>query len=506
MEINLKLPVAYKKNVVYSTEEMAKRGEPIMGDWTADAFIYMFFFLYLVEKYKSKCFYHSIHIDFVEIQKSIKNGTYNKLEKINAEEYKLVVGDIAKCLYYNPDTEIVLIPLIVNLQCQPYIAGWHMNLLVYRVQENKIEHFEPNGSFFSPSDIIAVECYKNLTNIIKQIVLDLEESRFQMTHFGNILTEKAYSKFTPKQVDNLTQTYTDHKVLRIRLIHLHEITPGLGLQVIESMSNIHDLTRGYCAAWCMFYAELVLKNPELDGNSLIKLLLEDVPLGQSNEKNWNDYFRNVIKGYVLVIQDKVQALFKKVYGINVTLKQIVNVRKNIRGPDEAHLPSSDEMLGIMDQYIRYKQLLESVPINKKVVEYFQNITPVSTRIHDFSVKQKSYRSLKEKREVGELEDSKHLEDLRQLDKYYNLISKNSQPNRRNSFKSRGQKSIRTTARRSNSSIENAENNEAIQLPIQYTKRQNVEKNPANNIGRQSIKKILPGKTRKKSGIRKFFGW
>ena len=517
-EINLNLPVAYKKNVVYSADEIAKRGEHVLGDWVADVFIYTFFFTYLVKKYKSRCFYDTVYIDIEEIKNAKKYGTYKKLEEDNNATYKFVGENIARCLYHNPDTEFVIIPLVIQFSCGTLFNGSHMNLLIYRVQENKIEHFEPNGSFFTQDHAPIIECYEIITNEFKKLIQNIEEGRFQMTHFKTIISQNQYASFTPAQLDHVTDIYTKYQPIRIQLIQLNELYPGLGLQIIEGLSSKENVTKGYCAAWCMFYAELVFKNPELDGNSILNLLLEDVgePDQSYMENNWNDYFRNVIKGYVLIIEDKVQDFFKKVYNVKITLNQIIDIRRYDRG-NEKGLPSAAEMMEDLNEYIRVSHKSETNKKNKKerILEYFQKITPVSARLHDFDVKHKSYRSLEELDEYNKLVNMEKVKDTSNRQSHSSKKQKIS-PILRASKRSASNLSSNIMPISNKQSIVSARKKtfgRSIRSKRPTNKRDSV-KNSGNirpngnepGIVTQPLKQVLSGKTRKKTGIGRLLFW
>ena len=295
---------------------------------------------------------------------------------------------ISLCLLNNPDTQIVIIPLVVTFDC-PGFSGAHMNLLIYRVQENTMEHFEPNGidGFYYKEDLRI--CYDKLYDEIKKLIFYIEEYRFQSTPQPPPETNIVYPRLT------------------IRLRTAYDLYSGApGLQELESRSRLTAKTGGYCAAWCFFFADVVYRNPELDSATLLQMLLEDAnaPVKRTfssfftrkndTRRKWYDYFRNVIKGYVCTIEDKMKKYFKQVYNKDVTLRQIIDIKnQDIDGI------TRDMLLTDFFDYMKYNGSRENTGTyiqpadytEKPIANYFNNITPASPRTYDFPVKITSYK-------------------------------------------------------------------------------------------------------------------
>jgi hypothetical protein len=387
--IKLKLPPAYKKGLKEKGDAYFERGKGVFGDWLAERLISYFFFSYLGKKYHSHCYSEGIlNIDLKLLDNTIKSNNVEEIIRVNDNLEKSYIDKakyISICLLNNPETQIVIIPLSITFDC-PGFSGGHMNLLIYRVQENTIEHFEPNGINWFSSDEVKI-CYDKLYDELNKLKFYIEEIRFRVTPQPPLETNIVYPRLT------------------IRLLTAYDLYSDSGLQYLEGRSRLPDNTKGYCAAWCLFFADVVYRNPELDSTTLLQLLLEDangpVKRTLSNlftrknviRRSWHDYFRNVIKGYIFIIEDKMKKYFKQVYNKDVTLRQIMDIRT--KGIDEL---DSNKLLDDFWDYMVYNKSKESgkyiqlVDYTEMPIEnYFNNITPASARNYDFSVKNTSYK-------------------------------------------------------------------------------------------------------------------
>jgi len=221
------------------------------------------FYLYLMEKYKSKCVISNVGIQFNvsdfkqnELQfdyyvnkiKTCINHNVGDMPKVTPPN----VGDMPKVTPPNVG-DILIIPLI--LVNYPGSATTHANMLVYRAFNRTLEHFEP----YSAENNEGISDYlKRLTNVI------------------------GISYVPSNQICLYGPQYFEMKVPK---------------------SNNEKF--GYCLMWSTLYAELCLKNPTMTGREIIN---EVMNMGDKTT-NKNMLLRNIMRGYVIRYQNTLAKYF-----------------------------------------------------------------------------------------------------------------------------------------------------------------------------------------------------
>jgi hypothetical protein len=76
--------------------------------------------------------------------------------------------------------------------------------------------------------------------------------------------------------------------------------------------------------WSVFFAELVLKNPTLTSKEITKSILHDLH-GNDLKTKTKDYFRNLISGYTLLLDEKIMKYFSNYYGEPATISKIIKL-------------------------------------------------------------------------------------------------------------------------------------------------------------------------------------
>jgi hypothetical protein len=168
--------------------------------------------------------------------------------------------------------------LFITISMDMIISG-HANLLVYRKSTNSLEHFDP---FPYDGDNISIF----LEDILWYIVNEMNIKNKQ----NNDIYYKGEIKF----------------------ISQIEIYPSSewGFQSIEenfynkSDEMVEKEGIGFCILWCIFFAELVLLNPNLTSKEIIIQSVQFVKK-QTNSVSVNKemglYFRNIIRGYLVIL-------------------------------------------------------------------------------------------------------------------------------------------------------------------------------------------------------------
>jgi len=168
--------------------------------------------------------------------------------------------------FINNGEELIFIPLSLSLG-----SGGHANMLVYRVNERRIERFEPHGSSsqFKEGPI--------LNDTINDVLINLFE--VEGAKYLNKNTP-IFSMITPNERDGF-QSYEGN-----------------------AKKHINDGT-GYCQLWSLFFMELVALNRNISSNKLVD---QSIEIAEASPQ----YFRDIIRGYVSIIYKEMNEFLKKV--------------------------------------------------------------------------------------------------------------------------------------------------------------------------------------------------
>jgi len=245
----------------FSKEEHLKTGTK---NWVGSFVISTLYYIYLLRKYKSNCYI---------INKHENTGSFEILyigldiELTNTRDYHhtqfhKTAKQLINCINRNVST--IIIP--VNYR-RPGSGGGHANLLIYRRVDNMIEHFEPHGSVPDSSQ-------DNFADLVKSFVDTLNE----------LLAKESKPPIIYQPPDDICPQFK-------------------GLQVIsennEDGSDDGEDT-GYCLAWSIFFAEIILQNPTVSSATLFRKIYTII-----NGPKGHDYLKKMIKGYTDHIREKL---------------------------------------------------------------------------------------------------------------------------------------------------------------------------------------------------------
>ena len=120
----------------------------------------------------------------------------------------------------------------------------------------------------------------------------------------------------------------------VTLVSSNVVCPRrLGLQNLESTSKSKKLRLeggGYCAAWSMFFTEVALKNPTIPSYELLNIIFNKLDTIGDKEKQ-SDYLRQMIIGYINLINEKIEKYFSFITGTKMSLENITEIIKNKQG-------------------------------------------------------------------------------------------------------------------------------------------------------------------------------
>jgi hypothetical protein len=238
MNETLNLPKPHSTNIIKKMNKFSVYNEILA--WKGDKNIVKLFFSYLYHKYKSKCF--------------VSETIFNVIDKDDDDSSKIKsINQICYCIKQN-DSPIIIIPIKLILQ-----EGGHSNLLIYRKKFKTIERFEPHGS--------------------------------QLFNQDAQLVATKYNEF----VNDLNVKLKKSNLKPLIFLDAHIACPrNFGLQVEENIKKEKKEGGGYCAVWSMFFAELILMNPNKSSHFIYTNIFNYLNTLSNKEK----YLIDVIRGYV----------------------------------------------------------------------------------------------------------------------------------------------------------------------------------------------------------------
>lgn len=159
-------------------------------------------------------------------------------------------------------TKFIIIPIGIELS-----NGGHANYIIYDVNKNEIERFEPNGS----------------------------HNPYKLNYNPDLLDILLEKKF--KEINK-----------NITYIRPKDYLPKVGFQLLDSMETkkhkkIGD-PGGFCAAWVVWYVDMRLNNPDISRNILIKEIIKKI-------KKFNYSFKNTIRNYTTKITNLRDEILKE---------------------------------------------------------------------------------------------------------------------------------------------------------------------------------------------------
>lgn len=188
-----------------------------------------------------------------------KNGIDFYNIEIIWDKQKLIFPEGIEKLFLNLNKRFFIIPIGIEND-----FGYHSNILIYDTKNNLIERFEPNGKS-GPSGY-----YYNSSKLDDILKFKLKK-----------YIKKDFKYLYPK-------------------IYL----PKIGLQIYENLEekkkNIGD-PGGYCSSWSLWYADMVLKYPDIDRKKLILKIIYTIKKNQISFKDNIRFFTN----HIIKIRKKI---------------------------------------------------------------------------------------------------------------------------------------------------------------------------------------------------------
>ena len=273
-------------------EEIQKsEGSPFMIDYSAVGLITDYIFIYLLNKYKDECgvFVRKANnvmdagIDISQFsEKQIRDGMEDK--DITLQGIKFQIGkQIADCV--EGGAKIVAIPFTVPQ---------HANMMIYRVSDNSMEHYEPHGATYGNLP------YQRFDSLIKL--------------FQHWLNDWAEMGLIPKNPIFIPSS--DLCPVGVKGLQAYE---GQLRSQFPTKYNDKTIGGGFCQMWSLFYLEMCMKYPAINGAKLIKTAVDEI-----NKMGIEGFASHIIKytnGYNKVLQDYYKT------NTNITSKKLLKDRE-----------------------------------------------------------------------------------------------------------------------------------------------------------------------------------
>ena len=250
------------------------------GGTSENMFVYM---QYLNQIYPQATFIsdpfriRNISLDFLALGFVIfKDDKENKCGKM------LVEGTYTNSIRMglnNPTKRFLIIPLIIITTLGPQSTKAHSNIIIYDKLYKTLERFEPHGG-------AKVE-YKLTIGVDHHIIT-------YFRHLGSDATIKQY--FTP-----------------FTLAHW-------GPQIHQESESSNPQEKGFCTAWCFWYAELRLLNPEIRRTFLINYSIGKIRRVSMYIRKYANFIENL--NFLIDLDLKKHDRTKKFVNVNYTLRKL----------------------------------------------------------------------------------------------------------------------------------------------------------------------------------------
>jgi hypothetical protein len=213
---------------------------------------------------------------------------------------------------------IILIPVVILFKSNEI----HANVLIYNSKFKSFSLFEPYGTISRIKD-----AETNLFNFL------ISEINNHIPSDKRVHYEPSYDicpqYFSMQQLEEESSKLVKHK---------------------------KSESKGYCVIWSLFFSELVLANPERSVkqlyNDIYYYILQEVGMG-----NAGDYLRYIARGYVKVVNEKLNKYFNTLYDSNMDMSNYVKIIKNL------HRNEYENYMYIFNTYINFMYQLQMTSID-----------------------------------------------------------------------------------------------------------------------------------------------
>ena len=244
--------------------------------------------IYLNSKYNNMT---TTSLKLIDLNSPLINCNNNICEMIGFEilwkNYQLHIpsaksNDLMRELTFikmNKSIRFFVIPIGIELTTNESSYG-HANFLLFDFDIMQVERFEPHGA----------------------------EPPYGMDYNANLL-------------DNLLKNKISSFKLGFEYISPSEYLPKIGFQIKEIYELKSDYIgdpNGFCAVWCIWWCDIRIKNPNINRNKIVNLLVKEII---NEEFSYKKLIRNY-SNYITEIRDKL--LIKTGININDWINDTIN--------------------------------------------------------------------------------------------------------------------------------------------------------------------------------------
>lgn len=350
-------PLKVKPSIARYLDDLEEQGKTIFAFTGADI-VETLAYLYLLNKYKSKCFAKS-NETIIHNKRSRPLGLnvplklkYSKEEeneiKVQFTEISII---LTNCVKRGENT--IIIPLGYKRG-----SSGHANMLILRMNKRELEHYEPHGGEFS----------------------------------GNERLQLSAKRLMAFFVNNLNRELKKNNLPEVKYIDASEVCPYIsGLQDLEGKSKLPKKGKlepsGYCVAWSIFFAELCLKNPDMSSSEL----LDNVYNYLTTKASGPDYLKGVIRGYAGFITQKIDMYLSVFFKKKITIASLIN---NMMTTTYLTVHDVLDLLVELETYIAMTPDFNLKKELKKAMKEYRDLTKGKTKEEQIKMR-RGWHSIKE---------------------------------------------------------------------------------------------------------------
>ncbi len=270
------------------------------------------------------------HKNFCKISSVVKDdmsGKYPKTFFLNLIKSKTISSSKLKISLIDNISEIFNLEEIesqfkyciengIDIIALPIRIIKHANALIYRVHKNTFEHFEPYG--FIPGN-------EKITLLLKQFINYLTKNKIIKP--GVIFIDSSIT--CPTLIEGSISSYIENKKLGRKIAGLQSMEAHYTFDYNKKIDTTKEISipEGLCQIWSIFYLDLCLTFPYIDGDILISFFVnniiqnvveryDDIEFSRVQEENdllkletineeSKKWVANFIYGYFIYLKDNI---------------------------------------------------------------------------------------------------------------------------------------------------------------------------------------------------------
>jgi hypothetical protein len=279
-------------------------------------------FLYLMKKYKND----ALIVEYDSYLRLFKAGLSYEAGETTLKRGKFIEEDISSAI--ERGAEVIVIPFTLHNKGfeEKFKTGdktgleAHANMLIYRPKKNILERFEPHGEYTS-------------------VPMSWELSTTKMNHAIDTYFRNNLKSITAEDKRGRPFIFMPPSELYLRE-NWQEFadydSTMTGFQLVEN--EYQDMNKldfpGFCAMWSLYYLELVLKFPNMDGQELVRKA-HTALMKEGGPKRFLEHMLGFIEYFEKELKNLIKATVKTELGHKVPTY-------SFKGLDESKMAIQDK--------------------------------------------------------------------------------------------------------------------------------------------------------------------